>query len=272
MMKKVFYFLVLGLLSVTLIGCEEKEKDNKKDNDSKIEEIKDKKEVLDINDELVLTYYNLIADDPGEFYSAYLCKKDTKVEDLNYLALFNIAARKLTKDEVVEKNGAYFYIKREDLIKRAKEIFGEDIKLDFSQGTDLNLFVQKEGSPISAKTLFGSYVEKDDTYELYWGGIGGNCGLDDCSLRRAKLDSAYIEDDKLYITEKQMFEYQDWHFEKGFEKATLYSDYDKTKEIGTYNETSLTAFEEFFDKAGTVTYVFEKGTNDEYIFVQSIVK
>lgn len=269
MKKKIISLFLVGLLSVTLIGCEEKDNDDKK-KDTNVEE-KVSKEELDIESDLVQKYYNIIRDDMGEFYSAYLSKKGTKVSDLDYTAMFAIAARMLTEEEVEEDGGAYYYIKRADLENRAKELFGDDIKFDYSKGTDLNLFVQVEGSPLYAMTLFGSYEKKTETYEFYWGGIGGTCGLDDCYLRRSKLDSAYTLGDKLYITEKQLYEFQDWHYEEGFKKAVLYSDYDKNNEVGTYTEQN-SSLEEYFEKAGTVTYVFEKNKDENYIFVESIVK
>ena len=269
MMKKIMSLLLIGLLSVTLIGCEEKDNDDKS-KDTKVEEKVSKKE-LDIEDDLVQKYYNIIRDDFGEFYSAYLSKKDTKVSDLDYTAMFAIAARMLTEEEVEDKGGAYYYIKRADLEKRAKELFGDDIKFDYSKGTDLNLFVQVEGSPLYAMTLFGSYDKKTEKYEFYWGGIGGTCGLDDCYLRRSKLDSAYITGDKLYITEKQLYEFQDWHYEDGFKKAALYSDYDRKNEVGSYTEQNY-SLDEFYEKAGSVTYVFKENKDGNYIFVESIVK
>lgn len=268
-MKKVLYLLIILLLSGTIIGCEEKDNDSKKEN-TKVEEKESKKE-LDVNDELVQNYYNIIRDYTGEFYSAYLSKQDTKASDLDYKGMFAIAARMLTSDEVSEKGGAYYYIKRSDLEKRAKELFGNDIKFDYSQGTDLNLFVQIEGSPLYAKTLFGSYDKKTDTYELYWGGIGGTCGIDDCYLRRSKLDNAYILGDKLYITEKQLYEFQDWHYENGFVKASLYSDYDRKNEVGNYTKEG-SSLDEYFVNAGSVTYVFEKNKDGNYNFIESIVK
>lgn len=269
MKKKIICLLLIGLLSVTLIGCEDKDNDDK-DKDTKVEE-KVSKEELDIESDLVQKYYNVIRDDVGEFYSAYLSKKDTKVSELDYTAMFAIAARMLTKEEVEDKGGAYYFIKRADLEKRAKELFGDDIKFDYSKGTDLNLFVQVEGSPLYAMTLFGSYEKKTEKYKFYWGGIGGTCGLDNCTLRRAKLDSAYTLEDKLFIIEKQLFEYQEWHYEKGFKKASLYSDYDRKNEVGIYTKQN-SSIDEFYEKAGIVTYVFEKNKDGNYIFVESIVK
>lgn len=270
MKKRLVNLLLIGLLSITIVGCGSNESNNDKKDNNKVEEKNEKKE-LKLDDSLVLNYYDVIKDDIGEFYSAYLSKKDTKVSDLDYTALFNISAKLITEEEVEEEGGAYYYIKRSDLERRAKELFGDDIKFDYSKGTDLNLFVQKKDSPIHAMTLFGSYDKKTDKYKFYWGGIGGTCGIDNCTMRHAKLDSAYTLGDKLYITEKQLYEDQEWHYEKGFKGAKLYSDYEHLNEVGSYSKQN-SSIDEYYEKAGSVTYVFKKNKSGDYIFIESIVK
>lgn len=269
-MKKLFYVLLILLCGVTLVGCDDIDTKKNNDKENKQEEKIVKKE-LELNDSLVVKYYDLLRDDQGEYYSSVLSKKSTKVGELTDSQKLNIAARLLSNDEVKEDKYNNVRFTRTNLDEHVKDIFGSDTEIDYSKLNEITVFVQREDSPIRGKYLYGNYNSKDDTYYMTWGGIGSSCGFSDCTIRHSKLVSAYTEGEYLYITEKQIFVLQDWNQSSGgFNKGIIYKDVDQKVSIGTIKKYDA-SLDEFYDKGTSITLVFKKD-KDNYIFLESIVE
>lgn len=268
-MKKVLSLFMVLILSLVLVGCENTDTKKNDDKETKQEEKIVKKE-LELNDSLVVKYYDLLRDDQGEYYSSVVSKKSTKVNELTDAQKLNIAARLLTSDEVKQDKYNNVSFSRTALNNHVKEVFGSNTEIDYDKLNEITVFVQRENSPIRGMYLYGNYSSKNDTYNMTWGGIGSSCGFSDCTIRHSKLVDAYTEGDYLYITEKQIFILQDWDQSSGgFNKGTIYKDIDQKISIGTIKKYDA-SLDEFYDKGTSITLVFKKD-KDNYIFVESIV-
>lgn len=268
-MKKIFYLLLFVLFSTVLFGCQTSTKVTEEN--PEISEEKIVKKELELNDSLVVKYYDLLRDDQGEFYSEVISKKSTKVSELNDAQKLNIAARLLSSSEVKKDKYNNVSFTRSLLDLHVKEVFGSDTNINYSKLNEITIFVQREDSPIRGMYLYGNYSSKNDTYNMTWGGIGSSCGFEDCLIRHSKLVGAYIEGEYLYITERQIFVLQDWNQSSGdFNKGIIYKTEDKVDSIGTISKYNA-SLEEFYDSGTSITMVFKK-EKDNYIFVESKVE
>ncbi|MCI8575028.1 MAG: hypothetical protein HFI09_01005 [Bacilli bacterium] len=109
-----------------------------------------------------------------------------------------------------------------------------------------------------------SYNNDKKQYEVY-GGCGGNW---DERIHR-KIVSAKKTRNQIIITEKMIYESDDW--DTTTSRRTVYSDVNKTKQLD-YKEVSSNGkysikLEDYIEDASTYEYVFEK-KDDHYIFKQ----
>ncbi len=278
-MKKILLILLLltsGFICLT--GCEKSE--TKKENNEIKEETTEKE--LSLTDVKVLKNYDLYKDNQGEFYTRILSEKSIKLEELKSEDIFKIAARKITEEDLTfytydgkkvdAMNKAYYYhIPVTKIEQYFKEVTGNKIEFNAKDFDNGYFMVQNETSPLQGQGVYVELDEKNKVYKMSAPGIGGSCGFDDCYIRDTKLVSAKEKGDKLYLTERQII-IKKKYTNMEYDGAEVYAYVGANKLIEKDIKDINYNFDVFFDKGAEITIVLKKDKNDNYYFVESIVK
>lgn len=281
-MKKKLFLLLLILCSVFLVtGCNESSSDNS-DKDETKEEKKETKKELSLTDAKVLKNYDLFKDYDGEFSSSTISEKSTtsteiKKEDLLDRALRRVVATDRTfydyNNQVTDNElmASYYIIPASTIEKYFNETYGGKIPFNKEDYKEFYFLIQTQSSPLRGEATVGSYDKEKDQFKMTVAGIGGNCGFDPCTLRKSKLISAYEKGKKLYLVEKQIFVLEKWDYFE-FKGSEVYSDHEQKNLLEGNITDQKTNYDNYLERGSEVTIVLEKDDNDNYYFVESIVK
>ena len=272
-----------------------------KSDDTNMDDKKDDviEEILELNDPTVQLLYSYINPygKPNANYDDYFLKnKDLTVESFENDKKFAYASFLLNFDEIEYPNHTYYDIPYETYDKAIKKFFGEDIvySKDSQTNEDFRFTVKDfQYNSNSFKIMSFKYDQATNKYHGYLGSFGDRLPI--LLKYYYKLVSASKSEDLLILKEKfivtdridnpnidtvNYFTYPEYN---------IYSDYNKENLIGyekitldssnsTHNEFLEDGYpnkfnmDSYLEKAGTVTYTFKLGSDNEYHFVSSHIE
>lgn len=200
----------------------------------------------------------------------------TNSKSFNDKELFMIGLKSLGTNDFIktsEKDAwGYFYysLSNEKILNCLDSIFGNNYSLNPSAMIESSFEISADVHiPDGNGMTIISYDDNSKNYKVRFSGIGGTTGPSPVVTTRV-LNNVYEKNNQIKVEEKAIYVKTD-----GF-NSKVYGDYQMTGEVlKEFNYTADTAnnviidVNDFLDKAGTITSIYEKTSNGNYIFISS---